>query len=151
MYMFMVGLELNAGLLRSNQLLINGLDGQGNILGGGPGGSGLDGLVKGIGTGQVPQATALARMPAGMKAQVLTKLAEQYPDYDPTDMAQRSRAAVAFGTGPQGNSVRSFNVALTHLDTLGNLADALNNGNVQVINKISNFYKEQTGSAAPTA
>ena len=144
------GENTRAGLLRSNQLLINGLDGQGNILGGGPGGSSFDGLVKGIGTGQVPQATALARMPAGMKAQVLTKLAEQYPDYDPTDMAQRSRAAVAFGTGPQGNSVRSFNVSLSHLDTLSNLADALHNGNMQLVNKVGNIFTQQTGSPAPT-
>ena len=144
------GENTRAGLLRSNQLTIAGLDPQGNITGGGAQGNMLDGLVKGIGTGQVPLATALARMPAGIKAQVLAKVAEQYPEYDPTDMAQRSRAAVAFGTGPQGNSVRSFNVSLSHLDTLGNLSDALNNGNMQLVNKIGNIYTQQTGSPAPT-
>ena len=43
-----------------------------------------------------------------------------------------------FSTGKPGQSVRSFNVALSHLDTLGNLADALKNGNIQIINKVAN-------------
>ena len=33
---------------------------------------------------------------------------------------------------------------------MGELADALNNGNMQVVNKVGNWYKAQTGNPAPT-
>jgi len=61
-----------------------------------------------------------------------------------------SKATQAFDSGPQGNTTRSLNVAIQHLDTLGQLSDALNNGNVQLFNKIGNTVASQLGSPAPT-
>jgi hypothetical protein len=46
--------------------------------------------------------------------------------------------------------VRSFNVLLSHLDTLSNLSDALDNGNIQAVNRLGNAYATATGQAAPT-
>lgn len=40
-----------------------------------------------------------------------------------------------FDTGPQGNTVRSLNVAVDHLDTFKDLGEALNTGNVKDINR----------------
>jgi len=45
--------------------------------------------------------------------------------------------------GATDTTIRKFNVAISHLDTLGQLADALNNGDTQLINKIGNAYAAQ--------
>lgn len=82
--------------------------------------------------------------------QIMAEVMTQNPDYDVADAQVKFKAAKDFGTGKQGNSVRSFNVALSHLDTLDKLADALNNKDTQAINKIGNYFASQTGSAAPT-
>jgi hypothetical protein len=55
-----------------------------------------------------------------------------------------------FSTGKQGNAIRSFNVSLSHLDTLDRLTDALGNGNTKIVNKVANEYAAQTGGTAPT-
>jgi hypothetical protein len=90
---------------------------------------------------------ALAR-PAAQK--VMARVVEINPDFDPTQFATRQKAEKDFATGKAGNSVRSFNVALSHLDTLDQLATALNNKDTQIINKVGNAYATQTGASAPT-
>lgn len=54
-----------------------------------------------------------------------------------------------FGKGQAGKTVRSFNVSIDHLATLGELADALHNGDIKAINKLSNTVSSQTGHVAP--
>lgn len=61
------------------------------------------------------------------------------------------KADADFTTGKTGNAVRSFNVGLSHLDTLDNLATALNNKDTQLLNRIGNEYAAQTGDPAPTS
>lgn len=56
----------------------------------------------------------------------------------------------AFARGVEGRAVRSFNVAIDHLDTLQEVGNALKNNNAQVFNKLSNYIATQTGSEAPT-
>ena len=50
----------------------------------------------------------------------------------------------------EGRKVRSFNVALEHIETLDGLAAALKNGNVQKFNQVAQVLAEQTGRPAPT-
>lgn len=66
------------------------------------------------------------------------------------DAAAEGKAIKDFTTGKQGNNVRSFNTALEHLDTLHEASQALNNGDVQLFNKIGNAWNSATGKAAPT-
>jgi len=66
------------------------------------------------------------------------------------NIASQNAAVRSFTSGKQGNTVRSFNTSIAHLDTLNSLADALNNGNIQAVNRIGNFYNQQTGNPAPT-
>lgn len=61
------------------------------------------------------------------------------------------KADADFTTGKTGNAVRSFNVGLAHLETLDNLATALNNKDTQLLNRIGNEYAAQTGDPAPTS
>lgn len=90
---------------------------------------------------------ALAR-PQGQA--VMARVSAINPQYDATEYGAKVKAAKDFTSGQQGNSLRSFAVAGQHLDQLGQLADALGNGNIQLVNKIGNIISEQTGSPVPT-
>lgn len=128
---------------RDTRLLVAGLGADGQPTGD------VAAMVDSIGNyKQSPPGGAALRNPRmqSIMAQVMAK----YPDYDPTKLPVMQKAEKDFSTGKQGNSVRSFNVALSHLDTLDQLSDALNNGNMQIVNKIGNAYAQQTGGAAPT-
>lgn len=63
------------------------------------------------------------------------------------EVATRLKALRDFSTGTQGQLVTSFNTAIDHLDTLKELGNALNNGNLQLANKIKNTAAAWTGDA----
>lgn len=118
----------------------------------GPGGA-LDAnterTAQAIASGQLPAPTGMALLnPKNQR--ILGRVMEINPQYDSTTVAAKKAAAVAFTSGSQGNAMRSFQVAGQHLDQLGQLVDGLNNGNLQIVNKIGNMYATQTGSPAPT-
>lgn len=54
------------------------------------------------------------------------------------------------GAGKGATTIQSFNVAVQHLDTLDELADALKNGNVKKFNQVANRWATETGNVAPT-
>ncbi len=81
---------------------------------------------------------------------ILEKVTKYKPDYNQQDFKESQNAAVRFGSGPQGNAVRSFNVALEHLETLKDAAAAMGSGDVQRINQIRNAWRRETGSDLPT-
>jgi hypothetical protein len=56
-----------------------------------------------------------------------------------------SKATRDFATGPQGNTVRSFSVAISHLDTLQQLGEALQAGDVQRVNQMRNAWSREFG------
>ena len=56
----------------------------------------------------------------------------------------------SFSSGVEGRSVRSFNTAVDHLDTMSKLATALQNGDIRAFNAAGNAFAKETGSAAPT-
>lgn len=112
----------------------------------------LDGTLPPMGMGK--------NAAAGRSA-ILNKAAELAAGIDPTeqramqlaykgDVKAKTAAIQAFTSGKLGNTVRSFNVLQSHLDTFGKMADALDNGNVQMVNKFGNMIAAQTGQAAPT-
>ena len=81
---------------------------------------------------------------------ILGRVMEINPDYDSTTMTAKKAAATAFTSGTLGNALRSVSTANAHLDQLGELADALNNGNTQIVNKVTNFFQAQTGDPSVT-
>lgn len=95
-----------------------------------------------------------ARSAAALAAQ---KYAEEHPNATAEDIAKfaadfarENRGAVAFGTGKQGDAVRSFNVGIAHLNTLDGLVEGLDNGDIQTLNRFKQKFKEEFGSSAPT-
>jgi hypothetical protein len=66
------------------------------------------------------------------------------------DFETHQQALNAFAKGPEALTVRSLNVALDHLDTLQNAAQALQNGNIPIFNKVRQGWAKATGSPIPT-
>jgi len=62
----------------------------------------------------------------------------------------QAKSLDSFIGGKNGDVVRTASVALDHLDTLGQAADALANGNYPTFNRVSNYFSKQTGANAPT-
>jgi hypothetical protein len=72
------------------------------------------------------------------------------PDLTQESYGTRQTAAKAISSGPAGNQVRSFGVAYSHLDTVEQAVNALNNGDMPTFNRLANYVAVQTGSPAPT-
>jgi hypothetical protein len=109
----------------------------------------IDAIAGGIASGKMaPLAGNAMRSPISQR--VMARVQELNPNYNAHNWEMNDKAYVDFATGAQGNQVRSLNVAVNHLSTLSDLAAALQNGNVQAINKAKNEYKAQTGFEAPT-
>ncbi|MGN6704404.1 MAG: hypothetical protein ACTHKB_15750 [Burkholderiaceae bacterium] len=102
-----------------------------------------------IASGRLPPPSGMA-LTNPKNQRILGRVMEINPNYDYTDVTAKKTAATAFTTGAQGNTLRSLSTASDHLDHLGTLVDALNNGNVQLFNKAKNAYETATGSTAPT-
>jgi hypothetical protein len=105
--------------------------------------------AKAIANGQLPPPSGMA-LTNPRNQRLLARVMEINPQYDFTDVTAKRKAASDFTTGTQGNALRSFAVAGQHLDQLNTLVDALNNGNTQLVNKVSNIYSQQTGNPAVT-
>lgn len=91
--------------------------------------------------------------PASRSAQygpLMQEVARINPDYDETKYATVQQARKNFTTGKQGDTVRSMNVAIDHLDTLKDAGNALQNGNLPLFNKITNEFAKNTGSPVVT-
>lgn len=85
----------------------------------------------------------------GHREDLLKKVSQYDPAFDQKKYNTIYNAVNKFATGKQGDTVRSFNVGIAHLGTLEGLIGALNNGDVQAFNRISNIVKNQIGVEAP--
>ena len=103
-----------------------------------------------IASGQIKPLSGFAmRSPYGQS--VMSRVKELNPDYRAGDVESSIKATKDFATGKNGNTVRSLNVAVSHLDNLGELSDALNNNDINLFNKLGNAYAQQTGNPIPTS
>lgn len=87
----------------------------------------------------------------------MTKFAEEHPDATADDFKRAAQqyttqttAQNRFLSGPQGNTIRSLNVVVSHLQTMASLGDALKNGNIRAFNSFAQRFAEETGNPAPT-
>lgn len=92
-------------------------------------------------------AWAMAR-PEGRS--VMDAVFKKYPDYDSRKYFASNREMANFYGGQLGNAVRFVNVAIQHLDVVEHLADALQNNDVQLLNRARNEWRTQFGSDLPT-
>ncbi len=110
--------------------------------------SGTQAYIKKIADYEIdPRTTSIK---GGHREQVLSAVAQYDPTYDQNSFGSRAKAIKDFATGPQGNTIRSFDVAIDHLDTLKQYAKALDSGDNRLINEIRNRWLQNTGSPLPT-
>lgn len=109
-----------------------------------------------IATGQQP--TGYGRNPA-MQARQQNYFAQrmQQDGVTPAQVASTGQQFKAtqgvvrdFESGATSKTLNGLNTAITHMDQLYQAAGALNNGNVQALNKFGNFFKTQFGSDSQT-
>lgn len=86
----------------------------------------------------------------GHREQIMSAVAQYDPTYDQNTFGSRAKAVKDFSTGAQGNSIRSFDVATDHLDTLQKYVEAAKNGDYRVINSLRQKWLQETGSPLPT-
>jgi hypothetical protein len=55
-----------------------------------------------------------------------------------------------FTSGKSATTLNSINTAVQHMGALGPLIDALGTGDMHMVNRVSNAFSQQFGSAAPT-
>lgn len=105
--------------------------------------AGESGFVKGLAEYAIDPKTLSTR--GGQRERYL-KMALQY---DPNFRQQRYNeiynAVNRFSTGKQGDTVKSFNVAIHHLGTLEEAAKALNNRDIPGFNRVANVITNQLG------
>jgi hypothetical protein len=84
-------------------------------------------------------------------AENLYSLASQYSGapIDATVFGQRQQSIKDFSSGKTSQNIKAINTAIKHLDTLKQAGVELQNNPVQGFNRLKNWYKTQTGNAAP--
>jgi hypothetical protein len=91
-----------------------------------------------------------ASLQKGARDRLYRDVKQYDPTYDQTHFAEKSGVIQNFSRGPASQAVNSLNVSVAHLGTLAQLGDALQNGNIPIINKLSNTISAQLGRPAPT-
>ena len=85
----------------------------------------------------------------GRRERLLADVARYNPTYDAPTFSSRNKAINDFSTGKLGNTIRSFDVAIDHLNTLDQAANALGNGDIPWFNSARNYFRQKTGSELP--
>lgn len=103
-------------------------------------------MMKGIATGAQPFPSTYA-LSKPLYANVI--MPGVYA-YNPNANGQMFSNIKAFETGKQGDQLKYLNTSVAHLDTAQQLADALDNKDTKVLNRVANMWKTETGEDAPT-
>lgn len=77
---------------------------------------------------------------------IMGKVFEQDPEFS----EQRAQLRKGYTVGSQSKEINAINTALGHVGALGDAVDALNNNNVQALNKVANAIGVQIGNTPAT-
>ena len=103
-------------------------------------------MVDMVGQNRVDLASVLQRMPPGAKQNFLAALNAKYPDFNQGQFGIEKKVGEKYTSGNVSDQLLAINTAREHMKTFGQLADALDNGDVKVLNKIGNELGLQFGS-----
>jgi len=101
--------------------------------------------VQGMIDGNIPLPPPGSLARSGPEGKLANQLYDSALQIDPTLTADRFTTLQKFNHGPEARQIKSFSVGIDHLNTLSDLADALNNGDVKLINSASNAVATQLG------
>jgi hypothetical protein len=96
-----------------------------------------EGMARMIANYEIPPLSGFALRSAQGQA-IMAAVKQQNPNYDATAYTTKNTARMKFAVGKQGDIVRSLSVATNHLDQLSQAADALNNGDIGMFNRVAN-------------
>lgn len=106
-------------------------------------------MAQGIASYQIaPLASFALTKPGG--PETMARALQLNPDYQESRYPEVNKAMSAFGSGKQGDIVRSLNVGVQHLEVLDQAGQALGNGDVRALNSLKNTFQQQFGAPAPT-
>jgi hypothetical protein len=94
-----------------------------------------------------------AAPPAGNSArssQLMQIVQAADPTYDAQQYKTKQGVETAFTAGVPSRTIKAINVADDHLKVLNSTIDALNNGDVRLLNQLGNAVSTQMGVPAPT-
>ncbi len=104
-------------------------------------------IIKAIGDGHTKLSSIISRMKPDEKKKIVSGVMQYNPNYSDNDLG----GFKSFNTGTQGNQVRAFNTAIEHTASTEPLIDALQNGDMQLANKIGNKLSVYTGGTPVTS
>lgn len=70
--------------------------------------------------------------------EVLAGIQQKYPDFDQTTYNAKNKAMIGYTSGTQSKEINAINTAMGHMRVLDDAVQALNNGDVTMLNKIGN-------------
>jgi hypothetical protein len=87
------------------------------------------------------------RTPYGQ--QVMSRVFELNGEYDQSRWQAKVRGEVAFTAGKEAGAIRSFSVAIDHLNTMEEAGEALANSDIQALNRLKNRVQTEFGLEGP--
>lgn len=90
-----------------------------------------------------------ARAPLQVRQAAINQVQAKYPDFATSAYDIEKGVEKDFTSGGYSQQLNSINRARNHMGTFLKLAQAMDNGDVKIINSASNFFKTQLGSSAP--
>lgn len=94
---------------------------------------------------QVPFTSAVARLPGPARDALLAQVKAINPNFQASNFDTYKGTERAFTSGKEATSANALNTMMGHLGTLEEATAALNNGDIQLLNKIGNAIGVQTG------
>lgn len=99
--------------------------------------------VKALAEGRLPISSYALRSP---KMWPLIEKTMQYdPSFDASNYTIRQGVRKDFTSGKTSNNITAINTAIGHIGTMGELSEALNNGDVKRVNQLYNAISSETG------
>lgn len=107
-------------------------------------------MVKMVGDYKQKSSEITQRMPTAAKANFLSALSAAYPNYDENEFPARNKMLTSFTSGAESKSINAINTAMGHVGVLNEAIDALNSGDVKVLNSLANKFGVQVGKTPVT-
>lgn len=116
------------------------------------GGSGQpSAMAQMVASGQMKWGDVISpRTPASVKEAFAKEVKSINPNFNSGDFTVEQKAKEAFTSGTYSQNLNAINTAREHMKTFSSLADALDNGNIQQLNKLGNELGVQFGSDRAT-
>jgi hypothetical protein len=109
-----------------------------------------DPMIDMVGQNRVDLGTVLQRIPPAQKDLFLQNLAAKYPEYNQGTFGVAKKEQTAYTSGSQGQQLTAIDTARQHMQTFKQTADALDNGDFLLANKLGNAIGVQFGADKAT-